>query len=111
MVKPLSKTETATDNIVVLEGACKNYQMGEVLIKALRDVDLEVKRGEFLVVLGPSGSGKTTLLNLLGGIDTPTSGRIIIEGVDISRFSQRRLTLFRREKIGFIFQFLTSSQP
>lgn len=105
MVKPLSKAETATDSIVVLEGACKNYQMGEVLIKALCDVDLEVKRGEFLVVLGPSGSGKTTLLNLLGGIDTPTSGRIIIEGVDISRFNQRRLTLFRREKIGFIFQF------
>jgi putative ABC transport system ATP-binding protein len=93
------------DNTVILQAVCRDYQMGEVQIKALCDIDLTIKRGEFIVILGPSGSGKTTLLNLLGGIDSPTSGHILIDGVDISRFNQTKLTLFRREKIGFVFQF------
>lgn len=94
-----------SDNIAVLEDVHKVYKMGEVEVEALPDVWLKIRRGEFLAVLGPSGSGKTTLLNLLGGIDAPTSGSLVIDGVDISNFSQRQLTLFRREKIGFIFQF------
>jgi putative ABC transport system ATP-binding protein len=100
-------TEAAklSGDLVLLQKVSKNYQMGEVTIRALREVDLIIKRGEFVVVLGPSGSGKTTLLNLLGGIDNPTSGHIIIDGIDISRFNERQLTIFRREKVGFIFQF------
>lgn len=99
------QSQTATNNIAILQGVSKVYKMGEVEIHALAHVDLEIRRGDFLVVLGPSGSGKTTLLNLLGGLDTPTEGNIIIDGVDVSPFSEAQLTLFRREKIGFIFQF------
>jgi putative ABC transport system ATP-binding protein len=104
-VSTASGPQTGTDNIAVLEDINKTYKMGEVEIHALRNVNLELKRGEFLAVLGPSGSGKTTLLNLLGGIDTPTTGRIAIDGQDISHFNRRRLTWLRREKIGFVFQF------
>ncbi|MDO8737001.1 MAG: ABC transporter ATP-binding protein [Thermoleophilia bacterium] len=94
-----------TSYIATLEKVRKVYHMGEIVISALHELDLSIKRGEFLAVVGPSGSGKTTLLNLLGGIDTPSSGRITIDGEDISGFSQKELTYFRREKIGFIFQF------
>ncbi|MHB8793192.1 MAG: ABC transporter ATP-binding protein [Thermoleophilia bacterium] len=92
-------------HIATLEKVRKVYHMGEIEINALHELDLDIKRGEFLAVVGPSGSGKTTLLNLLGGIDTPSSGRIIIDGEDISGFTQKELTFFRREKIGFVFQF------
>jgi putative ABC transport system ATP-binding protein len=94
-----------TPYIASLEKVRKVYHMGEIVINALQELDLDIKRGEFVAVVGPSGSGKTTLLNLLGGIDTPSSGRIIIDGEDISGFSQKELTYFRREKIGFVFQF------
>ncbi len=93
------------DDIIVLENVGKHYQMGELDIPALDDVDLRIPRGEFVAIVGPSGSGKTTLLNLIGGIDSPTHGRIVVDGVDISAFTQHELTHFRREKIGFIFQF------
>lgn len=93
------------DDIAVLEKVVKHYHMGEITIEALKELDLTVRRGEFLAVVGPSGSGKTTLLNMLGGIDTPSHGSIVIDGQDISHFSRRELTYFRREKIGFIFQF------
>lgn len=93
------------DDVVVLEGASKIYRMGEVDIPALQNVELRIPRGEFVAVVGPSGSGKTTLLNLLGGLDSPTHGRIVVDGVDITGFSQKELTIFRREKIGFVFQF------
>jgi len=83
----------------------KNYRMGEVTVHALRGVDLEVYEGEFLVLLGPSGSGKSTLLNLLGGMDTPTGGSIRLRETDISGFGERQLTAYRREHVGFIFQF------
>ncbi|MBI5231969.1 MAG: ABC transporter ATP-binding protein [Coriobacteriales bacterium] len=79
--------------------------MGEVEVHALNHSDLRIPRGEFVAVLGPSGSGKTTLLNLIGGIDSPSSGSIVIDGLDISAFSRKQLTLFRREKVGFVFQF------
>lgn len=100
-----TSTKTTANNIATLKDVHKVYQMGEVKISALRNVNLEIKRGEFLAVLGPSGSGKTTLLNLMGGIDTPTKGRITINGLDISHFKRKQLTWLRREKIGFIFQF------
>jgi len=92
-------------DIAILEQVEKIYRMGEIEIPALKQFDLRIARGEFLAVVGPSGSGKTTLLNLLGGIDTPSSGRIIIDGEDIAKYNQGQLTYLRREKIGFVFQF------
>ncbi len=83
----------------------KTYRMGAVDVHALRGIDLEVKRGEFVVVLGPSGSGKTTLLNLVGGIDTPTKGDILFNGVNVSSLDESELTMHRRKNVGFIFQF------
>jgi putative ABC transport system ATP-binding protein len=101
----MSKVEVTQETLVVLEDVVKSYEMGEVTVTALNHTDLTLKRGEFVAILGPSGSGKTTLLNLLGGIDSPTEGRILIDGEDISTYDQRRLTLFRRRKVGFVFQF------
>ncbi len=101
----VSKVEVTEDTLVVLEDVVKTYEMGEVTVTALNHTDLTLKRGEFVAILGPSGSGKTTLLNLLGGIDSPTEGRIVIDGEDISAYDQRQLTLFRRRKVGFVFQF------
>lgn len=83
----------------------KSYQMGEVTVHALRGVDLEIYAGELLVLLGPSGSGKSTLLNLIGGMDTPTSGHVKLGETDIADFGERQLTAYRREHVGFIFQF------
>ena len=79
--------------------------MGEVEVHALRGVDLQLFAGEFTVLLGPSGSGKSTLLNILGGLDVPTTGEVIYRGMDLTRASQRQLTYFRRERVGFVFQF------
>ncbi|HEY5503432.1 MAG TPA: ABC transporter ATP-binding protein [Candidatus Anoxymicrobiaceae bacterium] len=93
------------DVTVLMEKVSKTYQMGEVEVKALKEVDLTVVKGEFLVALGPSGSGKTTMLNCIGGIDSATSGTIIVGGHDISTFNEKELTKFRRETVGFIFQF------
>jgi len=101
----MSKVEVTADTLVVLEDVVKEYVMGEVTVTALNHTDLALKRGEFVAILGPSGSGKTTLLNLLGGIDSPTRGTIVIDGEDISTYDQRQLTLFRRRKVGFVFQF------
>ena len=82
----------------------KTYAMGEVEVKALIDVNLELYESEFVVLLGHSGSGKSTLLNILGGLDRPTSGELYFAGERIDQYSDRELTLFRRENIGFIFQ-------
>jgi putative ABC transport system ATP-binding protein len=90
---------------VQLQNVIKTYQMGEVSVHALSGLDLSVKEGEFVVVVGPSGSGKTTTLNLIGGLDTPTSGDLIVAGINISDFDENDLTAYRRDKIGFIFQF------
>ena len=92
-------------DLIVFEKVCKTYPMGELEIQALRDIDLTIKKGEFIVILGPSGSGKTTLLNLIGGMDTVTSGRLTINGQDISHLDSKGLTEYRRTQIGFIFQF------
>jgi putative ABC transport system ATP-binding protein len=88
-----------------LSRVSKVYRMGEVEVVALREVDLEIAAGEFVVVLGPSGSGKTTLLNLVGGIDTPTLGAVTVAGQRLSGMSEDELTLYRRRYVGFIFQF------
>ena len=83
----------------------KVYKMGEVSIEALRDVSFEIEKGEICVIVGASGAGKTTLLNILGGMDTLTSGSVTLDGKDISEYSQRELTSYRRYDVGFVFQF------
>jgi putative ABC transport system ATP-binding protein len=90
--------------IVELKNVVKDYPLGKVTVRALRQVNLALDRGEFTVVAGPSGSGKTTLLNLVGGIDVPTSGEVFIDGQSTSHLSDRALTALRLEKLGFIFQ-------
>ena len=83
----------------------KIYRMGEVEIAAADGIDFQIKKGEFAVVVGPSGAGKTTVLNILGGMDTASSGRVIVDGKDIAQYSPRQLTAYRRDDIGFVFQF------
>ena len=90
--------------MISLKNVSKIYKTGEIKYRALDGVNLEIKDGEFVVILGPSGAGKSTLLNLLGGMDRPTSGKIIVNQVDISKFTDRQLTKFRAEQIGFVFQ-------
>ncbi len=90
--------------LVELAGVARRYEMGEVTVTALEEVDLRVERGEFVVVLGPSGSGKTTLLNMIGALDTPTEGTIRILGEDITGASRAELFAFRRRTVSFIFQ-------
>ena len=90
--------------MISLEKVSKIYKTGEVEYRALDKINLEINQGEFVVILGPSGAGKSTLLNLLGGMDQPTSGKIIVNQVDISKFTDRQLTKFRAEQIGFVFQ-------
>ena len=86
-------------------GLEKSYQMGDVVVHALRDVDLDLYRGELVVILGPSGSGKSTLLNILGGLDAPTAGTVRFLDHDLTGAGERDLTRFRREHVGFVFQF------
>jgi putative ABC transport system ATP-binding protein len=88
-----------------LRRASKTYGKGHTEVRALREVDLTVEPGELVVLLGPSGSGKTTLLNLIGGIEPPTSGQVIVEGRDISGFDEDARTRYRRDTVGFVFQF------
>ena len=83
----------------------KLYQMGEVTVAAIKNVNLEIKKGEFVVILGPSGSGKSTLLNILGGMDSPSEGNVLMDGDNIINFNEKILTRYRRDKIGFVFQF------
>ena len=92
-------------SFVSLEDVKKIYQMGEVQIMAAAGIDVQIERGEFAVVVGPSGAGKTTVLNILGGMDTASSGRVIVDGKDIAQYSPRQLTAYRRDDIGFVFQF------
>lgn len=83
----------------------KEYTMGEVPVKAVDGMNFDIGRGEFVVVLGPSGSGKSTVLNIIGGMDRPTSGEVWVDGKNISRYSDKELTIYRRKNIGFVFQF------
>lgn len=91
--------------IVELKNVSKTYKTGENKFKALDNIDLEINKGEFVVILGPSGAGKSTLLNLIGGMDTPTEGSIKIDGEEISKYTESQLSDYRAENIGFIFQF------
>lgn len=90
---------------VTMDNVKKTYQMGEVTIHAVDGVNMEINEGEFAVIVGPSGAGKTTVLNMLGGMDSVTSGKVIVDGKDISSYSSRQLTQYRRDDIGFVFQF------
>lgn len=94
-----------SDIILKAENISKIYNMGEVTVNALESVSFEVKMGEFIVILGPSGSGKSTLLNIVGGMDTPTSGEVYFNGDMITGMSDKELTMYRRNEIGFVFQF------
>jgi len=102
-----NKSEASIENGVLIraQDLTKDYHVGEVTVRALRGVTFDVKAGEFIVVLGPSGSGKSTLLNLLGGMESPTSGKFWFEDREVSDFSPAGLTDFRRNEIGFVFQF------
>lgn len=91
-------------NILSVRNLKKYYNTGENTVKALDDIDLDICKGEFLAVVGTSGSGKSTLLHMLGGLDNPTSGEVIIDGRNISGLSRDELTVYRRRKIGFVFQ-------
>lgn len=93
------------NTIFRVEHLRKDYQMGEVTVSALRDANLDIYAGEFLVILGPSGSGKSTLLNIIGGIDQPTSGRVLFRDQELSAYTESQLTQYRRQHIGFVFQF------
>ena len=90
---------------IEVKNESKKYQMGETEIIANNDLTFEAEKGQLTVILGPSGAGKSTVLNILGGMDLPTSGQVIIDGTDIAQFSERQLTEYRRNDVGFVFQF------
>lgn len=92
------------ENIIEIKNVFKTYYMGEVPTHALNGISLDIKKGEILVILGSSGGGKTTLLNVISGLDTVTSGTILFEGKNISKYSDRKITKFRKDNLGFIFQ-------
>ena len=94
-----------SEPIVEIHSLRKDYQSGEITIQALAGVDLTIRKGKFIVILGPSGSGKTTLLNMIGGIDSTTSGSICVNSEEITNLRERALTNYRKEDVGFIFQF------
>ena len=94
-----------SDPFILFENVTKIYRMGEVEIRAVNGADFTIDKGEFTVIVGPSGAGKTTILNMLGGMDRCTSGRIVVDGREVSKSSSRQLTEYRRYDIGFVFQF------
>ena len=91
--------------LVEFQNVKKTYHMGEVEIHAVDGVDFEINEGEFVVIVGPSGAGKTTVLNILGGMDTATKGNVFVDGSNIAKYNNRQLTAYRRDDIGFVFQF------
>ena len=101
----MHQTDGARHAVFHAAGLTKDYRMGEVTVHALRGVDLELYEGEFVVLLGPSGSGKSTLLNILGGLDAPTSGTVFYGDHNLSVYDDTALTRYRREHVGFVFQF------
>ena len=99
-MKPIIETATVEGRHIV-----KNFRLGDTVTEVLRDVSLRVMPGEFVSIMGPSGSGKSTLLYILGGLDTPTGGRVLPNGTDISSFGDEKMSVLRRRNIGFVFQF------
>src|SRR5207244_11151909 len=90
--------------MIRLRNLTKEFRQGETVVRSLDGIDLDVARGEFLTVMGPSGSGKSTLLHLIGGLDTPTAGSVTLDGHMLAAMSDDEVTVFRRRKIGFVFQ-------
>lgn len=103
----MSVSDTCSDRPVLLRltDVRRTFRMGEVSVEVLKGISLDIRRGELLAIVGPSGSGKTTILNLIGGMDSPTSGRVVFEDRDLSTSTPAELTEYRRHKIGFVFQF------
>lgn len=97
------KTE-ATDSVIRVEDVHKYYELGETRVHALRGINVEIRRGEFVAVMGASGSGKSTFMNILGCLDKPSSGRYVLEGTDVAQLTKRDLALIRNRRIGFVFQ-------
>ena len=93
------------EEFVKLQDITKTYKMGEVEIHAVNHISFSIEKGEFVVIVGPSGAGKTTVLNILGGMDTATSGKLYVDGQDITAYNSKKLTGYRRDDIGFVFQF------
>ena len=93
------------EDYVKLENVTKVYKMGEVEIRAADGIDFSISKGEFVVIVGPSGAGKTTVLNILGGMDTATEGKVLVDGKDVAKYMPKMLTGYRRDDIGFVFQF------
>lgn len=92
------------DNVIHIRNIIRNFQMGQEIVYVLKGIDLDIKRGEYVAIMGPSGSGKSTLMNLLGCLDTPTSGTYILNGSDVSQMSDDQLAEIRNKEIGFVFQ-------
>lgn len=99
------RCEVNQKTLMRVENISKSYRMGEVTVNALSSVNFELYEEEFIVILGPSGSGKSTLLNIMGGMDSPTEGRIFVKEEEITKYQDKQLTRYRRDKIGFVFQF------
>ncbi len=91
--------------LIDFKNVVKTYKSGEIEIKAVDGISFPIEKGEFVIIVGPSGAGKTTLLNMLGGMDAATSGSIIVDGTDIAQFDEKQLTTYRRDDVGFVFQF------
>lgn len=104
MVRTIEETQPNGQAVVRLDGVSKVYHQGTVDVHALRGLDLEIHEGEFTALVGPSGSGKTTTLNLVGALDTPTSGSVIVEGRELGAMARKELSRLRRDRIGFVFQ-------
>jgi putative ABC transport system ATP-binding protein len=102
---PTSEVDAPSESIITVDNITRCYGEGDTAVNALRGVSLEVERGKLTAVMGPSGSGKSTLMHILAGLDRPSGGTVVLDGVDITRMSEKKLTLFRRQKIGFVFQF------
>lgn len=101
----MENTKKHTEDFVKLEQVTKVYKMGEVEIRAVDGIDFSIAKGEFVVIVGPSGAGKTTVLNILGGMDTATLGSVLVDKNDIAKYSPKKLIGYRRDDIGFVFQF------